>query len=128
MIDREFSDNDWIQFYNFGFRYIREFLSKGVVNSDKANYQRKQFISQIEGDGVSDGVVDWIENYLKTNDKVSDCVQFPKFFSDFENDFELDIVEKWNKQRIKTALWEICLQHKWEYNPHKVGKTLSSKR
>jgi len=128
LIDREFSDNDWIQFYNFGFRCIREFLSKGVVQSDKANYQRKQFISQIEGDGVSDGVVDWIENYLKTNDKVSDCVQFPKFFSDFENDFELDIVEKWNKQRIKTALWEICLQHKWAYNPHKVGKTLSSKR
>ena len=28
LIDRELKDNDWIQFYNFGFRCIREFLVK----------------------------------------------------------------------------------------------------
>ena len=128
LIDKDFNDNDWIQFYNFGFKCIREFLSKGVVQTEKSNYQRKQFISQIEGDGVNDGVVDWIENYINTNEDVKECVQFPKFFSDFENDFELDVVEKWNKTRLKQGIYDICLHKGWDYNPHKVGKTLSSKR
>ena len=85
LIDNDFTDNDWIQFYNFGFRCIQEFLTKGVVETEKSNYERKQYITKLEGNGVNDGVVDWIENYIKTEDRVKDCVQFPKFISDFNN-------------------------------------------
>ena len=49
-------------------------------------------------------------------------------YNQFNDDFEFDVTEKWNSTRLKTAVWEICLEKKWKYNPHKIGKTLSSKR
>ena len=129
LIDNEFSDNDWIQFYNFGFRCIREFLKKGVVETEKSNYERKQFIAKIEGDGVNDGVVDWIENYIKSNEvKFRDKVSWNTIYKDFSDDCESYVTENWKSTRLKQAVWDICLYHKWKYNPHKIGKTLSSKR
>lgn len=129
LIDKDFTDNDWIQFYNFGFRCLQEFLKKGVVQTDKSNYLRKQFISQIEGDGVNDGVVDWIENYIISNEsKFREHVVWATMYDQFHNDFEFDVTENWNSTRLKTAVWEICKEKKWKYNPHKVGTTLSSKR
>lgn len=129
LIDKDFTDNDWIQFYNFGFRCIREFLKKGVVQTEKSNYQRKQFIAKIEGDGVSDGVVNWIENHINSNEsKWRDVVITNDLVKEFENDFEMDVTQKWNSTRLKQAVYEICLNKGWEYNPHKIGKDLSSKR
>ena len=128
LIDNDFTDNDWIQFYNFGFRCIQEFLTKGVVETEKSNYERKQYITKLEGNGVNDGVVDWIENYIKTEDRVKDCVQFPKFISDFNNYFDIDVTDKWDKTRLKKVLWDICLHNKWDYNPHRTGNSLSDKR
>lgn len=129
LIDKDYTDNDWIQFYNFGFKCIKEYLKKGVVQTEKSNYQRKQFISKIEGDGVNDGVVDWIENYIISNEtQFKDYVVWATMYNQFNDDFEFDVTEKWNSTRLKTAVWEICLEKKWKYNPHKVGTTLSSKR
>ena len=129
LIDNAFTENDWIQFYNFGFRCIREFLQKGVLQTEKSNYQRKQFVSQIEGDGVNDGVVDWIENYVLSNEsKFKDKVIWTTMFDDFRNDFEMDVTDKWNSTRLKQALWDICKHKGWKYNPHKIGNTLSSVR
>ena len=129
LIDKDFTDNDWIQFYNFGFRCIREFLKKGVIETEKSNYQRKQFIAKIEGEGTNDGVVDWVENYIISNEtKFRDKVIWNDIYLDFTKDFEIDVTENWKSTRLKQAVYDICLNKGWKYNPHKIGKTLSSKR
>ena len=108
---------------------MKEYLKKGVIQTEKSNYQRKQFISQIEGDGVNDGVVDWIENYIISNEtQFKDYVVWASMFNQFNDDFEFDVTEKWNSTRLKQAVYDICLNKKWKYNPHKVGTTLSAKR
>ena len=125
----EFDDNDWIQFYNFGFRCISEYLKKGVVTTDKKDYMKKQQIAQIEGNGVNDGVVTWIERYVTTNKKsFADKVELESFYFTFINNFDEDVTDKWNQQKFTKALFQICLTEKWGYNPHRSGNTPSEKR
>ena len=125
----EFTSEDWNEFFNYGFRCIGEFLQKGVIKNTHSNYLRKQIISQIEGDGVNDGVVDWIENYVRTNTTLQqDGVSFMSIYTDFDKDFDESIVDKWETKRFHKALFKICEWNKWNYNPHRNGKTLSQKR
>ena len=42
--DHDFTDQDWIDFFNFGFHCIKEYLLKGVVDNDRSNYRRKQIV------------------------------------------------------------------------------------
>ena len=125
----QFDDNDWIQFYNYGFRCVSEFLKKGVIQTDKSNYKKKQEISQIEGDGVNDGVYEWIEVFItKHKSTFKDKMDSEKFFLNFMNHFDEDVTEKWNQTRFKQSVFQICLNNKWGFNPHKPGLKLSQKR
>jgi hypothetical protein len=129
LFGQDWSKDDWLDFYNFGFKCIEEYLSKGVVQNPHSNYKRKQLVAQIEGVGINDGVCEWIINYVENDEssfKVG--VEYKKIYSDFTGDFEEDVLEKWESTRFKKCLFEICKDKKWLYNPHKTGDTLSSRR
>ena len=128
LIDKDFTNTDWNHFYNFGFKCIQEYLKNGVLPTNKSNYQRKQFISLIEGDGVNDGVVLWLEAFCKTNEKIKDQISWNELYFNFTQDTDQEIIDKWSLSRLKKALWDICKHNKWDFNPHKVGQTLSAKR
>ena len=124
-----FDDNDWIQFYNFGFRCVSEYLSKGALQTDKSNYLKKQQISKIEGEGVNDGVVLWIEQFIQNHKKkFNDKYEFERFFLQFVNHFERDVTDKWNPTRFNKCILTICQNNNWGYNPHKSGTTISDLR
>ena len=128
-----FSDDDWLDFYNFGFRCVEEFLRKGVILNNRSNYRRKQLISQIEGAGINDGVCEWIQDYVvdnETNFKSKDGIPFDNIYGDFTKHFEEDIIENWSSNRFKKSLFDICQEKKWNYNPHKShrGSRLSDRR
>jgi len=128
-----FTDEDWMDFYNFGFRCIQEFLQKGVVQSDHQSYKEKQLISQIEGAGNNEGVCEWIQRYITDNEsqlKSNDGILYEEIFSDFQNEFEFDILENWSSTRFKKSIFDICQEMGWEYNPHKShrGKNLSDRK
>ena len=126
----EFNSEDWNQFFNYGFRCIREFLQNGVIKNTHSNYLKKQLKAQIEGDGVSDGVTEWIENYIISNkdELFYNGKSLNDIYTDFDNDFEDDIVEKWELPRFHKGIYNICEYYNWVYNPHKTGKTMSDKR
>ena len=125
----EFDDNDWIQFYNFGFRCITEYLKKGVVETDKSDYMRKQQIAKIEGNGVNDGVVLWIEEFITKHKKsFADKYEIEKFLSSFIINFDKGVTDKWDYKKFTNAIWDICKSNNWGYNPHKNGNTPSERR
>ena len=128
LIDRDFTESDWNRFYNFGFRCIQEFLEKGVVQTDKSNYLRKQLISKIEGHGVNDGVVEWIEKYIRTTPEIKTGVTYDKMFGDFIREIDEEVHLKWSTTKFKKSVFEICQHNKWDYNPDRSGTTLSEKR
>ncbi len=130
-----FSKKDWLDFFNFGFRCIQEYLTKGVVENVHQNYRYKQLISQIEGVGVNDGVCDWIVKYVLNNQsKLSNPngIELSSFIDEFKSWASEDVLDKWivdgKDTRLKKSLYQVCVSKKWEYNPHKQGNTLSHKR
>ena len=129
LFGQDWSKDDWLDFYNFGFKCIEEYLSKGVVQNPHSNYKRKQLVAQIEGVGINDGVCEWIINYVDNNESsFKSGMEYKTIYSDFTGDFEQDVLEKWESTRFKKCLFEICKDKKWLYNPHRTGDTLSSRR
>lgn len=129
LFGQEWTDSDWNNFFNFGFKCIQEYLSKGVVQNQHSNYKRKQLVAQIEGVGINDGVCEWIVKYVNDNEQTLKVgMEYSKMYEDFSEYFEEEIIEKWDSTRFKKALWKICKEKKWDYNPHKAGMTQSSKR
>ncbi len=129
LFGQDWSKDDWLDFYNFGFKCIEEYLSKGVVQNPHSNYKQKQLVAQIEGVGINDGVCEWIINYVDNNESSFKFgMEYKTIYSDFTGDFEQDVLEKWESTHFKKCLFEICKEKKWLYNPHKTGSTLSSKR
>ncbi len=129
LFGQDWSQDDWLDFYNFGFKCIQEYLFKGVIQNPHSNYKRKQLIAQIEGVGINDGVCEWITKYVVDNEsKFKTGIEYQTIYTDFSEDFEDEVLEKWESTRFKKSLFEICKEKKWIYNPHRTGNTLSSKR
>lgn len=129
LFGQDWSNDDWLDFYNFGFMCIQEYLFKGVVSNPHSNYRRKQLVAQIEGVGINDGVCEWMTNYVVNNESsFKEGIEYQKIYSDFTGDFEQDVLDKWESTRFKKSLFEICKEKKWLYNPHRTGNTLSSRR
>lgn len=129
--DYGFTDQDWIDFYNFGFHCIKEYLLKGVVGNDRSNYRRKQIVTKIEGFGRNDGVVEFIQDYIINNDEIKNSqhgIPLEDFYNDFKNSMDDQVIERWDQTRFNKAIWEICKNNTWEYNPQKTGTTMSGKR
>jgi len=133
LFDHGWTEQDWIDFYNFGFNCIKEYLLKGVVANNRSNYRKKQIVAKIEGFGNNDGVVDFIQDYIidgkgfmNDNDKWG--ILLDDFYNDFVNQADDQVVEKWDQTRFHKAIWEICKDKMWEYNPHCKGTTMSQKR
>jgi len=135
--DHGWTDQDWIDFYNFGFHCIKEYLLKGVVANDRSNYRKKQIVAKIEGFGNNDGVVDFIQDYIIQGKGFMNetpvngeywGIKLDDFYNDFVNQSDDQVVEKWDQTRFHKAVWEICKDRSWEYNPHRTGTTMSQKR
>jgi len=134
LFDYGWTDQDWNDFFNFGFHCIQEYLLKGVVQNDRSNYKRKQVVAKIEGFGTNDGVVEYLTQSVRDDLKLGNGsvqgngISLEDFYEDFKNSFDDHVVEKWDQTRFNQGLWKICHEYKWIYNPHKNGKTLSQKR
>ena len=133
LFDEGWTNRDWIDFYNFGFNCIKEYLLKGVVENNRSNYRRKQMVAKIEGFGTNDGVVEFIQDYIINNKDIQSGkdghgIPLDEFYSDFTNNMTDEVVEKWDQTRFHKAIWEICKEKRWEYNPHRKGTTMSQKR
>lgn len=133
--EKLFSKKDWLDFFNFGFRCIQEYLEKGVVVNPHQNYRFKQTIAQIEGVGINDGVCEWILNYINSNkSKLSNPsgMEFSKIIDEFKEWCSDDVYDKWfvdgKDTRFKKTILKLCNAQHWEFNPHKKGNTLSDKR
>ena len=92
---------------------------------------------KIEGFGNNDGVVDFIQDYIirgkgfmKETPMNGEYwgIKLDYFYNDFTNQADDQVVEKWDQTRFHKAIWDICKEKMWDYNPHKSGTTMSSKR
>ena len=104
----EFTDDDWNQFYTYGFRCVQEYLKKGLVESSNENHlkkSRKVSIEGIDGDGVVTSRMErWlettrIEKKYHTGNGISEDEIWNQF-SDYNSDYTKEYGGIWDKKKF----------------------------
>ena len=62
----QFTDEDWNDFYNFGFRCVQEYLRNGLTESISENYVERAKIVTLEGTLGTGEVTKWMNKWVKT--------------------------------------------------------------
>jgi hypothetical protein len=57
---KQWGDDDWNLFYNFGFQCVQEYLKNGLSSPERTTYKRKQLV-HIMGDETHNWITLWIE-------------------------------------------------------------------
>ena len=134
----EFSDTDWNEFYNYGFRCIQSYLQEGLISQDLSDMRKKVMRYKVEGQKYT-GEFDWICNWIE-NDRVLQGghigigIRFDDIYSQFFNDLgnQLMIMNSSYKSKFKRKLWDTCEGLGYEYNREQSsnngGDTPSSRR
>ena len=129
----DFSQDDWNQFYTFGFKCIQLFLREGLVNGAMGSYEEKQLATSVASEPE---VQEWIRNYVmeqrvQLNHHVNNGVADYALHLIFTNDIDPTIAKYWDKTRLMKALYEyVSKLDGYDWNPHKAnhGNTLSGRR
>ncbi|MDC1022972.1 hypothetical protein OAR00_00290 [Alphaproteobacteria bacterium] len=125
LLGNGFNENDWVDFYNYGFYCIQRYLKDGLIKSEVADYQRKTLVASIEGVNGTGEIVDWIEDYIATDGKKyeEDGQSTEQIYQSFTNAISPHIVQEWDMTRFITALWNyVKFDVKLEWNPHLASK------
>ena len=128
----DFSQDDWNQFYTFGFKCIQLFLREGLVNGAMGSYEEKQLATSVASEPE---VQEWIRNYVmeqrvQLNHHVNGVADYALHLI-FTNDIDPMITKSWDKTRLKKALYEyVSKLDGYDWNPHKAnrGNTMSERR
>lgn len=62
----QFTENDWIDFYNFGFECVQEYLRNGLSEIISDNYIQRDKIQRLEGTSGDGRITQWIQDWIKT--------------------------------------------------------------
>ena len=129
----DFSQDDWNQFFTFGFKCIQLFLREGLVNGAMGSYEEKQLATSVASEPE---VQEWIRNYVmeqrvQLNHHVNNGVADYALHLIFTNDIDPMITKYWDKTRLMKALYEyVSKLDGYDWNPHKAnrGNTMSDRR
>lgn len=133
MIGREdFTEKDWIDFYNYGFYCVQKYLNNGLIAQPNANYKRKTLIASIEGVTGTGEVTEWIEDYcLEGRKEHPNGVTTSELFRLFVMSVPPNIILEWDTPRLLSSMFDyVKIQDHLEWNPkfaHK-GNTRSDRR
>ena len=139
MLFQDFNEQDWNDFYNYGFRCVQDYFRYGLVQSSKQSFHLKALRVEIEGANGDGVATDWIAAWINEKrvaggyDK-GDGISAKKLWLQFAmaND---DALEQsggvWNERRFNKAVWAfVDGTDGLHYNEHlaKQGNTMSNRR
>jgi hypothetical protein len=129
-------DDEWMSFFNFGFRCVQEYLKTGLQPSSSSNYKTKSIKLMIEGEGSNGQGVDWLINWVKTDRLRTNIVDISE--NDLYFEFRKDNIElledsggQWSQGFFSSALFKLVDNNRgWYYNKHlaRNGNTKSARR
>lgn len=137
LFGRDFTDKDWNDFYNFGFRCVQDFLIHGLVECSMGDLTSKILKKEIEGTndtGEFEWYIDWLENDRITSGadripgvKIDDV--YSKFNKQFGSHIMMNGGQTYRKKFVQ-SLFTICEKLGYDYNGHKrhFGDTPTDRR
>ncbi len=123
MLFDDFNDDDWNDFYNYGFNCVQEYFNDGLVQASISNYERKALAATIEGEEGDGEITDWIDNWIKNTRIQSgfhkdDGIAAEDLYGAFASDMGAKALE-WDFKRFDKAVWDFVKGMKgYEYNAH----------
>jgi hypothetical protein len=127
LFDREFSDDDWNQFYTYGIKCLQEFFQKGLVQSSNQDYlikTRKVEIEGADGDGVVTSWMDaWLEeDRLQGKYHIGEGICSHKLYEKFSRD-NFPYTESaggiWSFHHFDKMFFKYVMNHPdYDYNKH----------
>ena len=138
LFEHDFTDKDWNEFYNFGFKCVQEFLKYGLIEADLGDLKNKMLRREIEGEEYT-GEYDWIVNWIE-NDRVKDGadklpgISTDDLYTKFRKDFTLHIMsnggDSFYKKKFIQSVYKVAEGTGYEYNGHKrhLGDTPTDRK
>ena len=127
LFSHEYTNDDWNQFYTFGFKSLQEYFKQGLVESPNQNHlvkSRKMQIEGFDGDGqVTAWMDDWLKNQrLKGGYHEDEGICVKKLYKDFAHNnltYTKEGGGDWDFKRFDNAFFEyVDLHPDYEYNKH----------
>jgi len=135
LFKEEFTDDDWNQFYTYGFRCLQEYFQKGLMESKSMNYEiksRQVAIEGADGDGsITQWMDDWCVEVRKKHNYHIEGIEESKLYESFiaeNNEIDPDI---WTPKKFRESFHQfISMNDKYDYNPQLANKgfSLSNRR
>lgn len=115
MLFDNFSQDDWNDFYNFGFECVQDYLKNGLVQADTSDYFLKALrlkVEGVEGDGtVTSWMNDWIINRREE-------ITEEDLYSLFSDDHPIESYS-WDSKRFHKGFFDFVSEHPYYgYNEH----------
>jgi hypothetical protein len=133
-IGEGFDEDDWNDFYNYGFCCVHRYLAEGLLTGGNSSYQIKALTQSIEGLGSSGDIVRWIDNWVRTTRIEGDYhktgIVIDDLYASFIADND-DLQEQWTMAKFFDAVFKFAQgSNEFEYNSEKAstGDTKSARR
>ena len=115
MLFDNFSQDDWNDFYNFGFECVQDYLKNGLVQADTSDYFLKALrlkVEGVEGDGtVTSWMNDWIINRREE-------ITEEDLYSQFSDEHPIESYS-WDSKRFHKGFYDFVSEHPdYGYNEH----------
>ena len=135
LFSEEFTDDDWNQFYGFGFRCIQEFFNKGLIEGKNMNFEiksRQIAIEGVEGDGsITQWMDDWCSVERRQNKYHLEGIEESKLYDSFIAENKEVDPNIWTAKKFREMFYQfISMNDKYDYNPQlaQKGFSLSARR
>jgi|ETNmetMinimDraft_13_1059891.scaffolds.fasta_scaffold05672_2 hypothetical protein len=115
LFDDNFNQDDWDDFYNFGFRCVQDYFKHGLVQADTSNYFLKALRLKVEGVDGDGTVTGWMNDWILTrNEEIFDIDLYDLFIA--ENPMES---LSWDSKRFSNQFFKFVMEHPdYDYNAH----------
>ena len=131
----QFTEEDWDQFFSYGFKCIQEYFKLGLKESPNQTHYNKTIKMEVEGYNGDGTITNWMEKWCQ-EDRVEQSYNkvglrekdlYQKFIADNE---EINL-NTWNLKKFRQSFFTyIDLKPEYDYNPQFAsrGKSLTDRR
>ena len=134
LCDEDFTQEDWDEFYQFGFYCVWKYLNNGLMEAENSDYKRKNLIQTVEGEQGTGELTEWLEEWCKTTRKDWDYhingISEADLLQAFRDD-RPDLTNEWDASNFFSAVFDFATTADgYDYNPHKAsaGNTKTKRR
>jgi hypothetical protein len=132
LFQRDFTDQDWNQFYMFGFRCVQLYLKDGLKKGSKGTYEEKRILTTCvpKSPEVQQFFYDYVLNKRVAYGHFEDGVADYALYALFTSQVGENIAKYWDITKFKKTLFSYVSQLEgYDWNPEKShkGDTLKSR-